>query len=245
MKKTRNGKGTSIATRVRCICNLKQGFFGRAHELRTLNHKNNPHPFTATKEKNNPSESFGHTNELSRAVALRGGPSKCRMAKHHTRLVHKEFGRNRQARRQQFPTSVGENFPAGRSNSSHLVRVWQLGNIGNFLLGLGNLKSFLSELSRAEFQAHRLVGVGHAGKRAVIILILPYISARKLRPWSWCVLHKLNTVTKASNKPDTRVQSLSFRTAMLNNMSLKIAVGKIQSPVPSQMAKRERNKVGH
>ena len=41
-------------------------------------------------------------------------------------------------------------------------------------------------------------------------------------------------MTNASNKPDTRMQSLWLRTAILNSKSSKITVGGIHSLVPGQ-----------
>ena len=85
-------KGTSIATRVRCVCNPKKGFFGREHEPRTSNH-DNPPPFTARNKK---------------AIHLRASAKPVgsavlflhEVAPHnagwedHTRLDRKGFGRN-------------------------------------------------------------------------------------------------------------------------------------------------------
>ena len=110
-----------------------------------------------------------------------------------------------------FQTSVGEESRARRLKFQSFQQ-----------------ESILYELLRVKSQAHRLVGVwAHAGHRAVIILILPYMSSLKLRPRPRWVLRNLKAVTNASQKTGTRMQSLSRRTAILRSKSFKIAVNEI------------------
>ena len=65
-----------------------------------------------------------------------------------------------------------------------------------------------------------------AGHRAVIILILPYMSSLKLRPRPQWVLRNLKPVTNASNKPATRLQSYhTFASPRPRNESSRTGYG--------------------
>ena len=135
-----------------------------------------------------------------------------------------------------FKNSVTEESPARRLDSSHSGSSSQVGNTG-FFLRLGQLESFRSELFRIHPKHIVWLVCAHAGHTAVIILILSYKSSLKLRPRPQWVLPNLKPVTNGSNKPATRLQSLSLKTAILNSKSLKIAVGDKHLPVPGRGTK--------
>ena len=65
------------------------------------------------------------------------------------------------------------------------------------------------------------------GHKAVVILILPYMSSLKIRPMPRLVLRRLKAVTDASYNPVSRMQSLSLQTAILKSRLVKISRGRI------------------
>ena len=110
---------------------------------------------------------------------------------------------------------------------------------------LGQPEGSGSEL-RSGLNPKRIDGYvwARAGHRTVIILTLPYMSSLNFIPRPLFVFRQLKAVTKASNKPDTRMQSLSLRTAILKRKSLKKAVGEMHSLVQGKRELRWSSRVG-
>ena len=104
------------------------------------------------------------------------------------------------------PPSRNRQSPATKLNPCHSGSGTKCRNHGKRFFGLGNRKAVGRSWSGLKL---RYVW-GHAGHWAVIILILPRMSSLKLRPRPRWVLRNLRAVTKASNNPDTRMQSLSL-----------------------------------
>ena len=129
----------------------------------------------------------------SAVLLLQDVAPKTPVAGDHTKLGHKRSE----------PPSV-KSLQSGDSMPVILVVVRQVGNMVNFFFGLGNRKASGLSLSTSSGRC------AHTGHRAVIILILPYISSLKLRPGPRLVLRRLYALTKASSKPATRMQSLSL-----------------------------------
>ena len=96
--------------------------------------------------------------------------------------------------------------PARKLNPRHSGSGTKCRKHGKRFFGLGNRKAVGQSWSGLKL---RNVW-GHAGHWAVIILILPRMSSLKLRPRPRWVFRNLKAVTKASNNPHTRMQSLSL-----------------------------------
>ena len=125
-----------------------------------------------------------------------------------------------------------------------LIEIRQVGNMENCFFVLGNRKASCLSCSRLKPKHIVWYVWAHTGHKAVIILVLPYVNSLKLRPMPRWVLRKLKAVTNAPDKPDTRMQSLSMRTPILNSTSLKIAVGEIHTWVPGQRGLRWSSRIG-
>ena len=140
-------------------------------------------------------------------------------------------------------TSIGEKSPGRRFDPSHSGSS-AAGRQHGESFRLGQPEGLRSELFRDETQAHRLVCMGPRQKKGGHRFDPAMHQLLEIKTKAQWVFLRLKAGTNASSNPETRMQSLSLRTAFLKSISLKTAVGEILSTMPGQRELRWSNKKG-